>query len=144
MSLPSRLGHSLLLVVSLTVAAGVASLWATEPALPARVHAGFAAIVGIALAWAAFAAWVLARRRVLFGADRVLAAGMATVFTAAGALGFAAIGFAGYGGRAAFVGAGVHGALCVLSGVLLRRARRHVAALRQRQRELETELAHGR
>lgn len=140
LSLPSRLGHTVLLVVSLTVATAIGSLWATEPALPARAHAGFAAVVGIALAWAAFAGWVLARRRVLFGADQVLAATMALAFTALGAVGFVAVGYWGGAGRAAYVGALVHAALFGVAAVLLVRARRRVDSLSRRRRELEQQL----
>ncbi len=52
LSRPSRLGHALLLVASLTMALAVGSLLATEPALPMRTKVAFALIVILALAYA--------------------------------------------------------------------------------------------
>src|SRR5690606_21414194 len=73
LALPSRLGHTLLVLAGLAVATTVGSLLATEPSLPARTRIAFAAIVAAGLAWAALAGWVLARRRVLFASHRVIA-----------------------------------------------------------------------
>src|SRR5688500_18026833 len=108
LSLPSRMGHVLLLVVSLMMAATIGSLWATEPSLPPLTHVAVALIVGGAVAWALFAMWVLVRRRVLFGADRVLAATMGVTFPAIGAGGMAALGYWGGAGKAAYIGALIH------------------------------------
>jgi hypothetical protein len=141
LSLPSRMGHVLLLVVSVMMAAAIVSLWATEPSLPRRTHVAFAVIVSAALAWAIFALWVLARRRVLFGADRVLAARMGLTFSAVGAVGMGALGYWGEVGRGAYLGAVVQAALCGVALVLLVRAQRHVAALARRRREIEDQLA---
>jgi hypothetical protein len=116
LSMAPRIAHVLLLVASLTIAGAIGSLWATEPSLPARTHIAFAAIVGIALSWAAFAVWVLARRRVLFGADRVMAAKLGLIFSAAGAAGLAALGYWGPLGRSAYLGALLQVALCVVAG----------------------------
>ena len=132
-SLPSRVGHVLLLVISMVMAAAVGSLWATEPSLPLRTHIAFALIVGGALAWAGFSAWVLARRRVLFGADRVLAARLGVTFAALGALGMGAMGY--------WTGALVQAALCGTAVVLLVRARRRAKALARRLRELDEQIA---
>ena len=140
LSLPSRLGHIVLLVASVTVATAVGSLWATEPALPLRTHAAFAFIVSAAVAWTAFAVWVLVRRRVLFGADRVLAARMGLTFSAMGAAGMGALGYWSGLGRAAYLGAIVQVLLCGLAAILLVRARRHVAALSQRRQALEARI----
>ena len=140
LSQPSRLGHVLLLSVSLLVATAIGSLWATEPSLPPRTHVAFAAIVGIAVAWAVFSGWVLARRRVLFGADRVLAAKMGLTFSLLGAVGMAALGYWGGLGRGAYLGALGQALLCGLAAVLLIRARRHVDALSRRRRELEARI----
>jgi hypothetical protein len=137
LSVPSRLGHVLLLGASLTVATAVGSLWATEPSLPPRTHVTFALIVTAAAAWAVFAAWVLARRRVLFGAERVLAAKMGLIFAALSALGMGALGYWGGLGRGAYLGALLQTLFCGLAAVLLMRARRHVEALSQRRQELE-------
>jgi hypothetical protein len=141
LSLPSRIGHVALLVVSVMMAATIGSLWATEPSLPPRTHVAFAVIVGAALAWAIFALWVLARRRLLFGADRVLAARMGLTFSAVGAVGMGALGYWGELGRGAYLGALVQAALCGVALILLVRARRHVAALARRRKELEDQLA---
>jgi hypothetical protein len=135
------MGHALLLAMSLTIAAAVGSLWATEPSLPPRTHVAFAFIVSAALAWAVFSAWVLARRRVLFGTDRVLAARMGLTFSALSAVGMGALGYWGNAGRGAYLGALVQVALCGLAGVLLLRARRRAEALLRRRRQIEQELA---
>jgi hypothetical protein len=140
LSVPSRVGHVILLVASLVVATAVASLWATEPSLPVRTHVAFAFIVSAAAAWAVFAAWVLARRRVLFGADRVLAAKMGMTFSALAAAGMAALGYWGGLGRGAYSGALVQILLCAVAVVLLIRARRHVTALSRRRQELENRI----
>ena len=140
LSLPSRLGHALLLVASLTMTAAVGSLWATEPFLPARTHAAFALLTGIGVAWSLFAAWVLARRRLLLGRDRVVAARMGLVFSALCAVGMLAVGYWGGVGRSAYVGALVQSVLCGVAAVLLVKARRHVESLSRRRRELERQL----
>jgi hypothetical protein len=82
LSLPARLGHTALLVVSASVAALIGSLWLTEPSLPLRTHIAFGAIVAIGLAWTAFAWWVLANRRVMLANQSVIATRMALGFTA--------------------------------------------------------------
>ena len=82
LSLPARLGHTALLVVSASVSALTASLWLTEPSLPLRTHIAFGAIVAIGLAWSGFAWWVLANRRVMLANQRVIATRMALGFTA--------------------------------------------------------------
>ena len=141
LSLPSRIGHTLLLVMSLIMAAGVVSLWATEPSLPPRTHMAFAFIVGCALTWSIFAAWVLARRRVLLGADRVLAAKIALSLSTLGAIGMAALGYWGEAGRGAYLGALMQTALAVVAAVMLIRARRRFEALSRRRREIEEQFA---
>jgi hypothetical protein len=141
LSLPSRIGHALLLLVSLLMAAAIGALWATEPSLALRTHVAFAFIVGAALAWAIFSSWVLARRRVLFGADRVLAARMGLTFSALGAAGMAALGYWGEAGRGAYLGALVHAGLGGVAAVLLISARRRVEALSRRRRQIEQEFA---
>ena len=47
-----------------------------------RTHIAFGAIVGIGLAWTAFAWWVLANRRVMLANQSVIATRMALGFTA--------------------------------------------------------------
>src|SRR5690349_8388004 len=141
LSLPSRLGHVSLLIVSLMMAAGIGSLWATEPALPPRTQLGFALIVAGSIAWAMFATWVLARRRILFGADRVVAATMGLVFSTIGATGMMALGYWGGVGRGAYAGAVMHGALSGMAALLLVKARRRVEVLSRRRQELDHRLA---
>ena len=80
LALPSRLGYGAARI-ALAMPGVTVSLWATEPSLPARTQAAFGASVAIGLAWAAIAAWVLARRRVLFANHRIYAARMATAFS---------------------------------------------------------------
>ena len=55
----SRTGHVVLLLAAAGSTTVVASLWLTEPALPARTSAAFAVMTIIGLAWVAFALWVL-------------------------------------------------------------------------------------
>jgi hypothetical protein len=143
LSLPSRMGHVVLLLVSLLMAVAVGSLWATEPSLPPRTQAAFALMVGIAIAWAMFAAWVLARRRVLFGADRVLAATMGLTFSVVGTLGLTALGYWGALGSGAYLGAVLQLGLAGAAAVLLVRARRRVADLSRRRQALDSQRRGG-
>jgi hypothetical protein len=123
-AMPSRLIYAALLTVSVIVGAGVASLLLTEPALPRRTQWAFAAIVLMAASWAAYATWVLMRRRVLFGRQRVTAARMACAFTLLTLAGsFSVRAQVGIGG---VVTAGI---LALVAAVLLGAARRHVGKL---------------
>ncbi|MFE0631178.1 transmembrane transport protein [Streptomyces sp. NPDC058864] len=77
-SLGSRMRHVAVGLAGASSAALVAVLWATEAhPLRARTQAAFAGLIAIGLAWAAFATWVLSRRRPLFAQDRVLGARLA-------------------------------------------------------------------
>jgi hypothetical protein len=143
LSLPSRFGHALLLVVSLTMAVAIGSLLATEPLLPTRTQVAFALMVAVALAWSAFAGWVLTRRRVLFGSDRVVAATMGLVFSALCTAGMLAVGYWGGLGRPAYSGALVESLFCGAAGFLLVNARRRVAVFARRRKELERQLGMG-
>lgn len=140
LSLPSRFGHALLLVVSLTMAAAMGSLWATEPLLPMRTHVAFALIVSVALGWSVFAVWVLTRRRILFGRDSVVAATMGLAFSALFTAGMLAVGYWGGFGRPAYAAALVESLFCGVAGLLLVGARRRFAALAGRRKELERQL----
>lgn len=84
-SLRSRVAYCLLLLASLCMTCIAAALLLTEPSLPTRTRLTFAALVAVGLAWSGFFAWVLARRRVLYAAHRVvagrLATGVSTFFT---------------------------------------------------------------
>ncbi|GAA4686659.1 hypothetical protein GCM10023347_47560 [Streptomyces chumphonensis] len=115
-------------------------LWATEPApLPLRTRVAFAGLIAVGLAWAALACWTLTRRHPLYGADRVLAAGVALGAASATALG--AVVLAAVRGTAALaVGTGVAGALAVTAAaLLLGRARGRRRALLDRRDALRAE-----
>ena len=140
LSLRSRIGHVALLLASAAMTVVVASLSITEPALPARTAAAFAAMTMISLAWVAFSGWVLTRRRPLFGRDRVVAGRMAVIFTSTFMAVALAIAYSS-GGRAP-VAAAVMGLLLVAAAVtLLVHARRNVLRLTSRREALEHELA---
>ena len=139
LSLPSRLGHTALLVMSLSGAALVASLWLTEPALPPRTHAAFAAIVAMALAWAAFAGWVLARRRVLYAYHRVVSGRLAVAITALVLLGAVML-----RDRTGTAGVVTAASFFAVACVVLVRSQRRFAALRARRDELQHQAAAGR
>lgn len=131
--MPSRLGYTALLVAGAGMAGLSASLLATEPALPARTRIAFALLIVVGLAWASFAGWVLARRRVLFGRQQVVAASMALVITLVFLAGAAAVRERiGYGGIATAA------VMCGAALAMLVRARRRVARLSERLRALES------
>lgn len=134
---PSRVGHALLLVASLTMTSLLGALWATEPTLPVRTHVAFGAMLLIGLAWAGFATWVLARRRVLYGVERVIAARMGLLFSAASGLAFLAMGYSGALVRAGYLAAASNGLLCLVALAFLIEARHRVAALNARRQALE-------
>ncbi|WP_236239164.1 transmembrane transport protein [Streptomyces sp. CC228A] len=138
-SLRSRMRH---VAVGLAGGAGAALLtvlWATEPRpLPVRTQAAFAGLIAVGLAWAAFAGWVLTRRRPLFARDRVIGARLAlavAVVTCGAGTALAAA----RSGAAQTLAAGMAGAcLVTAAAVLLRRAgsrRRELLRLRDALRQ---------
>lgn len=137
-ALPSRVGYTVLLLAGLVMAAVTGSLLATEPGLPARTQAAFATIAGVGVAWAAFAGWVLARRRVLFASHRVIAARMAVTFS--GLFTAAALGI-WLGGSpqqaAALAAAAVGAAMVAIAVAVLLHARRRMRGIAARKREIE-------
>lgn len=135
-AMPSRLGHTALLTASAIVATVVTSLLLTEPALPDRTKWAFAAIILIAVSWVAYSAWVLMRRRVLFGAQRVAAARLACLFTVAGLAGSLAVRDRVGPGAVAMMAV-----MVVAAGIAMARARRHVRKLEALARELAGEAA---
>jgi hypothetical protein len=137
LSLGSRVGYALLLMASLTVATGVASLWVTEPSLPTRTSVAFACIVSMALTWSGFAAWVLTRRRVLLGTDRVLATQIALSFSACATVGMLSLGYWGGVGRPAYAAGILNSALFLIAASLFVRARHRLNMLSRRRGELE-------
>ncbi|WP_177204345.1 MULTISPECIES: transmembrane transport protein [unclassified Streptomyces] len=134
-SLRSRMRHVAVGLAGGAGAALLAVLWATEPRpLPPRTQVAFAGLIAVGLAWAAFAGWVLARRRPLFARDRVIGARLAlavAVLTCVAGTVLAAA----RAGAAEASAAGLAGACIVVgAGVALRRARsRRRALLRLRE-----------
>lgn len=142
LALPSRLGYTALLLAGVAVAAAIGSLLATEPELPARTRVAFAVIVGAGLAWACFAAWVLARRRVLFASHRVIAAGMGVAFSALFTVGALGVWLAGSPRQpGALAAAAIAAAMLATAVLVLLRARRRVREITARKREIERLLA---
>lgn len=137
LSLPSRVGHIALLLVALGGAGVGAALLLTETGLPMRTRIALALIVAINCCWAAFATWVLARRRVLFAHHKVIAARMAITFSAIFTIGSVAMRWSDAGARAWPAAMGVGLVMLAIAVFMLVRARRHVAALIARREELE-------
>ena len=141
LSLPARLGHIALLLVSLAVSGVVGALLLTEPALPARTKVAFGMMVPVSLAWAAYATWVLRYRRVLFARHRVIAGRMAVGFAMVFTLGAVLLGRTS-GASAPWYGAFAVGILMLCAAVvILHRANVRLAQLARRRQELERELA---
>jgi hypothetical protein len=83
LSTPKRLGYLLLLMLTLTAACLLSTLWITEPAtLPLRTHVAFGLLTFINLAWSGLLGWIVTRRKILFAQHRVIAGWMALVFCA--------------------------------------------------------------
>lgn len=139
LSAKARFGHVLLLLAALAMSTVVGSLCLTEPTLPARTRGAFAALTGIGLCWAAYAAWVLSSRRVLLAFQQVVAARMAVGFCAMALAGAAAVGV-GHGIAAAWAAAAAFAALLLAAILLLVRARRRLRRLMARRDELERQL----
>jgi hypothetical protein len=139
LSRPSRIGYVTLLVASLIMTVVIASLWLTEPVLPARARVAFALMTVIGLSWTAFAGWVLTTRRVLLGRDSVVAGRMAVTFTTTFVIGALTVGYLG-AGSAPFAAATMGLGLLAGAIALLVRAHRRVARLTARRDALEREL----
>ncbi|MBQ0985189.1 transmembrane transport protein [Streptomyces sp. F63] len=125
-SLGSRIRHVAVGLAGGCGAALIAVLWATEPhPLPVRTRAAFAGLIAIGLAWAAFAGWVLSRRRPLYARDRVLAARLALVAAAATGAAGTALAAVRAGTAGVLVTAPVGVLLVTAAGLALARARSH-------------------
>ena len=136
----SRTGHVVLLLAAAGLTTVVASLWLTEPALPAHTSAAFAVMTIIGLAWVAFALWVLTQKHVLLVRQRLVAGRMAVAFCglfAGGALVAAVI----TSQRAAWAAAAMGALLLGVAVFIWRRAAADVATLVARRDELARELA---
>jgi len=143
LSLPSRLAYTMLLGVSLAGTAVVGSLLLTESDLPLRTSAAMAAMVGIGLSWAMFAAWVLARRRVLFAHHRVISARMGVAFSLLFVVGAIATTWSPDTSGTGYAAAGVGLVMLGVAMALLVRAHRRVEELSRRRAVLEQALAGG-
>jgi len=131
-AMPSRLAHTALLVAALATTATVASLWATEPSLPDRTKWAFAILLVIGAGWIAFATWVLTRRRVLLGQQRVVAARLALVAATAFVAGSIALrDQVGIGAVITAV------AMLAAAAAAMAAARRHVRRLEAKLRSLQ-------
>lgn len=141
-SFASRAIYTLLLATSLCVTAAIASLLVTEQGLPLRTRVAFAVLVGAGLAWSAFFAWNLSRRKVLYAYHRVVAGRLAVIVTALFAVGSLAL--AALEPELARVGlaAGTFGtALVVVALWVLARARSRRRDLLALRNELEARVA---
>jgi hypothetical protein len=81
LSLKSRLGYVVLLLVASGMTVVILSLWLTEGDLPRRTQLAFGVMSLIGVSWTVFSVWALAARRPLFARDRVIAGSMAVIFT---------------------------------------------------------------
>jgi hypothetical protein len=133
---PSRLGHAALLTASIIVGAGTISLLMTEPSLPERTLWTFAGIVIIAVLWAAYATWVLMRRHVLFGRQRVVASRMACLITLLALGGSIAV-----RDQVGIAGVITSAVLLLVAVALLVRANKHVTRLTTLAQEFDRQAA---
>ena len=140
-TLPSRVAHVALLLVSVCMATVMGALLVTEVGLPARTQIALVVMLLIACCWTGYAWWVLARRRVLYARHRVVAGGMALAFSLVFTGGCALIGIAGQGGKWWPAATATGTTMLVIAGVGLARARRSVHALDSRRVALERALA---
>lgn len=140
LSLPSRLGYTLLLLSSLAAAGVTGALLLTEPGLPLRTQVAFAVMTAIGLSWAAFAVWVLTRRRVLLAGHRIVAGRMAVGFTALFTAAAWGLGQWGGMGRTGYAAAGVGVVMLAAAIAILVHARRRFAELSLRRDALERRL----
>ncbi|MBW1599302.1 transmembrane transport protein [Streptomyces sp. JJ38] len=123
-SLASRLRYVAVGLAGGCGAALIAVLWATEPhPLPVRTRIAFAGLIAVGLAWAAFAGWVLSRRRPLFALDRVLGARLALLVTVVTCVGGTALAAVRATPAAALATALAGLALVLVAGLVLARAR---------------------
>jgi hypothetical protein len=137
LALAPRLRYSGLLLVALAGAAVSGSLWLTEVGLPARTRIAFALMLGINVCWAAFAGWVLTRRRVLLAQQSVVAARMAVGFSGLFVLSAWIAGQWGGGGRAMYLASAFGLVMLAIAAALLFRAGRRLESLIQRRNDLE-------
>ena len=134
-SLGVRLRYVGLALAAAMATGVVASLLLTEPQLPPRTQAAFAAMIAIGVAWIAFATWVLSERRPLLASHRVVAGRMAVTFCAVFATG-AGVAAATTFAPAAFGALATGVAMLVAAVAMLLHANRRRAQLLARRDEL--------
>jgi len=135
----ARWAHVALLLLAAGASVALASLWMTEPALPARTQAAFAVLLAINLGWCGYAQWALRYRRVLYARHRLLAARLALAFCAVYSLG--AFALAAFAGVAAGWPAGALGLVMSAAAMAMHvRADRYYAGLQRRREALERAL----
>ena len=132
LSLGVRLRYTALAVAGLSMTGLVISLLATEPFLPLRTRVAFVLIALGGLAWTSFAVWVLTERRVLLANHHVAAATLATTLSVTFLV--LAIVFRDRTGMGAVA---MNSVTSILSALWWLRARRNVAALRQKAHAIE-------
>jgi hypothetical protein len=141
LSLGSRVRTTLLLLSALAVAAVVGSLWLTEPDLPLRTRVAFAAIVAIALSWAAVFAWTLTRRKVLLARHRLVTSRLAVLWSGVFTAGAALLAVTVPALRPTALAAAALGVLMTaVAAVLWRRAASRYRSLEERVRRLQLEV----
>ncbi|NZA28252.1 transmembrane transport protein [Luteimonas sp. SJ-92] len=136
LSMRSRVGHVALLLGALAMSVLLASLLATERALPARTGVSFAVLLAVGLAWVCYALWVLSSRRPLLANHRIVAGRMSVAFTTLFTAGAFGLGLS-TGNAALLLSAGLGAAMLVAALALLVRAHRHRAELLARLRTLQ-------
>jgi LPXTG-motif cell wall-anchored protein len=136
----ARAGYVCLLLGASAMTAIVGALLLTEPSLPQRTSIALAVMVAMGLSWMGFAAWVLTRRRILLGKDRVVASRMAVTFSSLFVAG-CVVAAAMTGAASAFAAMALGLLMLGVAAGLWIRARRQVEHLATRRQELERELA---
>jgi hypothetical protein len=145
LSAPMRMGYLLMLMITLTGAGLIGTLWLTEPGpLPLRTHVAFGALVVVNAAWAALFGWLLTRRKVLYAVHRVIAGWMAVLFCGIFLIAGLAIALMKMNFTAMIAFGLVGAAQTIIAITILRRARRHRSQLLARRDELTARLAKAR
>ena len=139
LSRSARMGYVCLLLGASTMTAIVSALLLTEPALPRHTAIAFAVMAAIGLSWVGFAVWVLTRRRILLGKDRLVASRMAVAFTGVFVIGCLAVGTV-TGAASAFAAMTIGLLMAGVAAWMVIRARRQFEQLTRRRQELERRL----
>jgi uncharacterized membrane protein YfcA len=141
LSLKSRVMYVIGLLFTATLAVALLSLWLTEPYLPIRTHVAFALLVLINFGWSVFCAWVLTRRKILYGLQAVIAGRLATLWTAVFTVGSLIAGASSGHSAAGLMAAGCGLVLLAIAVAMLIRARARRDDLLKFRRSIEQSLA---